>query len=70
MRSEIGSVTIVLKLPRRFLYARNHAFVRELAEADTAEIKIAHIAALPATAETTPDDARSELRLSFRPYDY
>jgi len=67
MRSDIGSVTIVLKLPRRLLYARDHAFVRELAEADAAEIEIAHIAVLAAAAETTTSHARLEFRRSFRP---
>ncbi len=67
MKFEIGSVTIVFKLPRRLLYARDHAFVRELAETDATEVEVAHIAVLAAAAETTTNYARSEFRLSFRP---
>jgi len=52
-------------LPGRLLNARNGAFVRELAEADAAEVEVPHIAVLAAAAEAASNHARLELRRSL-----
>ena len=66
MRSEIGSVIILLKLPRRLLNARDHAFVGEFAETDAAEVEVSHVSVLSSATEATSNHARLEFRLSFR----
>jgi len=58
---------IVSELPRRLLDARNDAFIGELAETNTANVEISHVAMLPATAETASDYPRLEFRLLLRP---
>lgn len=61
----MGSVTIVLKLPRRLLNTRNCALIGELAEADAAKIEVSHIAVLAAAAKAASNHARLELRLTL-----
>lgn len=54
----------VVELPRGFLNAGNVALEGLFAEADAAEIEIAHKTARTATFEATAHRARRELRLA------
>ena len=56
------------ELPRRFLDARDHAFVSKLTEANAAEIKVAHIATLSSALETATNNPRLEFRRKSRAY--
>ena len=50
------------ELPRRFLDARNHAFVCKFAETNAAEVKVAHVATLSSALETAANNPRLEFR--------
>ena len=50
------------RLPRRFFDAGYHAVIGELPEAEPADVKIAHVATLPAALEATADNPRLEFR--------
>ena len=54
------------RLPGRLLNARDIAFERFLAEADAAEVEIAHEAAWATALEATTDRTRRELRCAVR----
>ncbi len=54
-----------MKLPRRFLYAWNHAVVSKLSETDTAKVKIPHVATLSAASKASANYARLEFRFLF-----
>jgi len=60
----------VVGLPRRFLYTGDIPFESFLAEADAAEVEIAHEAARAATLEATAHDPRFEFRGAVRLYDH
>jgi len=64
--SEIGSIGIGVELPARLTEAWDIAFVRELAEADTAEVKLPHVTVLPTAAPATSHFSRGELRRALR----
>jgi len=58
----IGYHKYYIELPRRLLDARDVPLERFLAEADAAQIEIAHEATRAAALEASTDHARSELR--------
>jgi hypothetical protein len=56
----IGSIEKI-ELPRCLTYARNFSFVGKFAEANAAQIEVAHIAMLATASETATNYPRLEL---------
>ena len=67
MRSPMTSIQ---NLPGRFLNSRDVALKSFLAEADAAEVEIAHKATRAAALEATSHRPRREFRLAARLYDH
>jgi len=53
------------ELPRSFLYAWNLAFIGKLSEADSAKVKVSHVASLSTAAEAAQNAPSGELGLLF-----
>src|SRR3989344_6489572 len=64
-KSPTGSFVIIKYLPGGFLYPRNIAFQRLLAETDAAKAEIAHESARTSALKTAPYGAAREFRLSL-----
>ena len=60
--SAIGSV--IIELPASFLNSRKSTLFRELTEADTAEVEVAHVSVWTGTFPATTHNPSAELRIT------